>query len=89
MSNRRPGRRGEVFSLGSEWEMAANQILRMLAAITGYRREPIYGPRKVGETFRICLKAEWVRQAWDWEPQVDREEGLERTVAFCKERWRP
>ncbi|MER3399632.1 MAG: UDP-glucose 4-epimerase [Thermoflexus sp.] len=77
---------GEVFNLGSGRGTTVNQIFHLLAAITGYRREPVYGPPKAGETFRIYLSAERAFRAWGWRPQVDLEEGLERTVAFFKGR---
>ncbi|MCS6962458.1 NAD-dependent epimerase/dehydratase family protein [Thermoflexus sp.] len=76
----------EVFNLGSGRGTTVNEIFRFLAAITGYRREPLYGPPKVGETFRIYLRADRVYQAWGWRPRVDLEEGLEQTVAFFRDR---
>jgi UDP-glucose 4-epimerase len=76
----------EVFNLGSGRGTTVNEIFQMLAAITGYRREPIYGPPKPGETFRIYLSAKRAEQAWGWRPRVDLEEGLERTVAFFRAR---
>ena len=76
----------EVFNLGSGRGTTVNEIFQLLAAIIGYRQKPIYGPPKIGETFRIYLRADRIHRAWGWQPRVDLEEGLERTVAFFRDR---
>ena len=52
--------------------------------MTGYKRQAVYGPAKLGETRRIFLDANKARQSLGWAPSVSLEEGLEQTVAYFR-----
>ena len=73
-----------IFNIGSGRGTTINQIYALLSEITGYRRPPVYGPPRAGETFRIFLDATKARREMGWEPQVSLEEGLRRTVAYFR-----
>ncbi|MER3543763.1 MAG: UDP-glucose 4-epimerase [Chloroflexota bacterium] len=75
-----------IFNIGSGRGTTINQIYALLSEITGYRRPPVYGPPRAGETFRIFLDATKARREMGWEPQVSLEEGLRRTVAYFRTR---
>ena len=76
---------GRIYNLGTGQGTSVNEIFAALKALTGYRRAPVHGPPKVGETFRIYLDATRARQELGWEPTVPLEEGLRRTVEFFRE----
>ena len=76
---------GEIYNLGWGIGTSVNEIFNEMKDITGYRREPVYGPPKVGETFKIYLDASKARRDLGWEPQVKLREGLEQTVAYFRE----
>ena len=76
----------EIYNLGAGVGTSVNELFHTLAEITGYEREPYYGPAKLGETFRIYLTAEKARQALGWEPAVALDEGLRRTVAYFSQK---
>lgn len=74
-----------IFNLGSGRGTAVNQIFGTLQEITHYSQRPRFGPPKLGETYRIYLDASKARQELNWQPTINLEEGLERTVAFFRE----
>jgi len=61
-----------------------NEIFKILKSITGYRREPRYGPALSGEVYKICLDARKIAQDLGWKPTVSLNHGLETTVAWFK-----
>ncbi len=73
---------GQIYNLGSGVGTSINQLFAMMKGVTGYGKEPIYGPPKPGETFKIYLDAEQARRELGWEPLIGLREGLERTVEF-------
>lgn len=73
-----------IFNIGSGRGTTINQIYTLLSEITGYRRPPVYGPPRAGETFRIFLDATKARREMGWAPQVSLEEGLRRTVEYFR-----
>jgi UDP-glucose 4-epimerase len=58
-----------------------NELFTTMKGLTGYAREPVHGPPKPGETFRIYLDAEKARRELGWEAVVTLEEGLTKTVS--------
>lgn len=73
-----------IFNIGSGRGTTINQIYALLSEITGYRRPPVYGPPRAGETFRIFLDATKARREMGWAPQVSLEEGLRWTVEYFR-----
>jgi len=76
--------KGCIYNLGSGQGTSVNQIFAALKKITGYEREPKYGPAKLGETRRIYLDARKARLELGWEPLVSLEAGLEQCVNYSK-----
>ncbi len=76
---------GEIYNLGWGRGVDINSLFRQLASVVGYTREPVYGPPKLGEVFRIYLDARKAREELGWVPCVPLDEGLERTVAYFRE----
>ncbi len=73
-----------IYNLGTGRGTSVNEIFSTLQKVTGYKRSPVHGPAKLGETRRIYLDAGKARQQLGWTPTVGLEEGLERTVAYFK-----
>lgn len=71
---------GQIYNLGCGLGISVNRIFASLKGITGYQKEALYGPPKVGETFRIYLAIGRAEKELGWQPQVELEEGLARTV---------
>lgn len=75
---------GDVYNLGSGVGTSINHIAALLQELTGYEGEPVHGPAKLGETFRIYLDAGHARGALGWTPTFALREGLQRTVDYFR-----
>jgi UDP-glucose 4-epimerase len=73
-----------IYNIGCGQATTVNEIFTLLKKTTGYPREAIYGPAKVGETRRIFLSADKARRELKWMPTVDLESGLKQTVEYCQ-----
>ena len=69
-----------IYNLGTGTGTSVNEVFRSLMVITGYRREPVHGPAKLGETRRIYLDASKAARELGWSPRIGLEEGLRETV---------
>jgi len=76
---------GHVYNLGYGIGTTVNEIFEQLKNITGYTKQALYGPAKVGETFKIYLNAGRAERELGWRPVIPLEEGLKRTVDYSKE----
>jgi len=75
---------GCIYNLGSQQGTSVNQIFAALKKVTGYARDPQYGPAKLGETRRIYLDARKAQLELGWEPLVSLEAGLEQCVNYSR-----
>mgnify|MGYP000561555274 FL=1 len=80
---------GQIYNLGWGIGVSVNDIFFHMKEITRYGREPVHGPPKLGETFKIYLDASKARRELGWEPQVTLRDGLELTVAYFREDHEP
>jgi len=71
-----------IYNLGSGRGTTVNEIFEALRPITGYQREVIHRPAKLGETRAIYLDARKAQRELGWSPSVSLEDGLTRTVAY-------
>lgn len=74
-----------VFNIGTGQETDILTIGRRLKELTGARQDAAHGPPKAGEQRRSALDSSRAAAALGWQPQVDLEEGLRRTVAAFRE----
>lgn len=77
---------GETLNIGSGVGTNINQIFRTLKDLTGFAGEEKHGPAKLGEVFKVYLKADRAREKLGWTPTVSLEEGLRQTVAWFRQR---
>lgn len=69
-----------IFNIGTGIGTSINQVFDHLRHETGYRLAPAYGPGKPGETRHIYLDCRHAADVLGWNPAVQIEEGLRRTV---------
>lgn len=74
-----------IYNLGSGVGTTVNQIFALLKELTGYSRDAVHGPPKLGETRRIYLDASKARRELGWKPEVDLRQGLEKTVEYFRQ----
>ena len=71
---------GEILNLGSGRGTTINLIFSVLADLTGFKGDAVYGPAKAGEVYKIFLNADRARKILGWTQKVGLREGLELTV---------
>ncbi len=76
---------GQAYNLGTGIGVSVNQIFEHLKDITNFQKGPIYEPPKPGETFRIYLNAQKAKAELNWEPEVNLDDGLRRTVEYFRQ----
>jgi UDP-glucose 4-epimerase len=75
---------GKLVNIGTGLESSVNHVFRTLADITGYEKEPEFGPLPPGELRRIALDIAAAASSIAWKPWTHLEDGLAETVAFLK-----
>ena len=73
------------YNLGWGTGVSVNDIFSGLAAVTGYQKEAIYAPPRLGEISRSILTSAQIRADWGWQPQVALDEGLRRTAEYIRD----
>ena len=74
-----------ILNLGSSQGTTVNEIFEKLRDITGYAREAKHGPAKLGETRKIYLDASKALRGMNWQPSMNLEDGLQRTVEYFRQ----
>jgi UDP-glucose 4-epimerase len=77
---------GGTFHISSGIPVTVNDMFRKLALITEYKLEPMFGPARKGDVYRIALDNRRAAEKLGWEPRVQLEEGLRLTVEYFRER---
>jgi UDP-glucose 4-epimerase len=73
-----------TFNVGTGKETTVNYLFTKIQSLTHARAPEVHGESKKGEQFRSVLSAEKAKQILGWEPKVEFDEGLKRTVEFFK-----
>lgn len=71
---------GEILNVGTGLETSVTRVYQLLAAITGFRGEPLFGPARQGDIGRIALDPDLAGKELGWKPWTVLEEGLRQTV---------
>jgi UDP-glucose 4-epimerase len=77
---------GQILNLGWGREVSVNEILASLKKHLDSDLDPIYQPERLGEIHRICLDSSRASKVLGWEPRVDLDEGIRRTVSYYRQR---
>ena len=73
---------GQVFNIACGQRHTLNEIYRVMARLMGSDAEPEYGPPRAGDVRDSLASIAAAHEAFGYEPSVDLEEGLRRTVAW-------
>ncbi|MFW6188846.1 MAG: SDR family oxidoreductase [Planctomycetota bacterium] len=82
---RAPEAAGRVCNLGCGRRFTLNELLELLAQITGREVDPEYGPERPGDVRHSEADISLARQSFGYDPQISFEEGLRRTVQWYRE----
>jgi UDP-glucose 4-epimerase len=77
--------RGRTFNVAMGRCRTLNEVFATLKAITGYSGEPVHDEDRAGDVRDSLADISAAQEAFGYDPQVDFEEGLQRTVAWYRE----
>lgn len=72
-------------NIGTGIQTNVNKIFRILNNLTGKKAKEVHGEAKTGEQKTSCLSIKRAKKILGWEPKVELEEGLKRTVEYFKD----
>jgi UDP-glucose 4-epimerase len=76
--------KSDIFNIGTGIETDVNELFRHIRTFTGARCEERHAVAKAGEQLRSVIDHAKAKKILGWEPTVNIEEGLRRTVDFFK-----
>jgi UDP-glucose 4-epimerase len=75
---------GRTMNVGTGRETSVSQLFRMLAEITGFSGEPLYGPPRAHDIGRSALDWSLAAKHLGWKPWTHLEDGLRETAAYLR-----
>mgnify|MGYP003423066881 FL=1 len=81
----REGVTGRVFNIATGQQVALIDMLRTVERITGIHVEPDFLPRRMGDVEHSLAAIDEARKSLGYEPTVNLEEGLRRTVQAVRD----
>jgi len=76
---------GRVFNVATGSRIDLNETAKILQRLTGFKGSILYGPERSGDVKHSLADITEARKAFGYEPTVEFEEGLRRTVAWYRE----
>lgn len=76
---------GKVYNLACGERHSLLDTFRVLAEMTGYSGEPVFGPARNGDILHSLADISLITREMGYRPQVNFKEGLRRTVAWYAE----
>jgi UDP-glucose 4-epimerase len=76
---------GGTFHISTGVPVTVNDLFRKLALLTEYKLEPLRGPQRKGDVYRIALENTRAKEHLAWEPRILLEEGLRLTVEYFRD----
>jgi UDP-glucose 4-epimerase len=80
---------GEVFQVAIGAETAILDLAELVKKVTGAESEIRFEPKRAGEIYKSWADISKARQVLGFDPQIDLEEGITRTVDWYRENWAP
>ena len=74
----------EVINIGTNKTTTVTKLAQELSKITGYKKKPVFKPKRNGELFKSFLNISKAKKVLGWEPKVAIVEGLKNTVEYFK-----
>ena len=73
-----------VINIGTGRELSVNKVHEVLAGLAGADGKPRYEEARPGELFRSCIDPARAKEVLEWEPTVELEEGLGKTLDWFR-----
>ncbi|KAA0239556.1 MAG: NAD-dependent epimerase/dehydratase family protein [Dehalococcoidia bacterium] len=75
---------GQALNIGTGRGTSVNAIFGALQRATGDTTAPLHGPPRPGDVRRIWLDSARAKRVLGWEPEVDLDDGIARTVEWFR-----
>jgi len=75
---------GGTFHISSGIPVTINDLFRKIALLTEYKLEPMFGPARKGDVYRIALDNRRAAEQLGWQPRIQLEEGLRLAVDYFR-----
>jgi len=75
---------GQVFNVATGRRVTLNETCALLQSLTGFREKPIHGPERGGDIKHSLADISKAEAALGYEPMVNFEDGLRRTVEWYR-----
>ena len=75
---------GQRFNIGTGVETSVRQLHTAIASAVGAPDEPEFHPARLGDLQRSCLDNRRAASVLGWQPNVNLDDGVARTVAFFR-----
>jgi nucleoside-diphosphate-sugar epimerase len=75
---------GRVFNVATGTRVTLNETYELLRKLTGYAEPPLYGPERTGDIKHSLADVSLAQQAFGYDPKVNFEDGLRRTVEWYR-----
>jgi UDP-glucose 4-epimerase len=76
---------GGSFNIGTGRETPIREIFELMAEVSGFTRQPDYGPARKGDVMRIVLDPSLAREELGWRAEMPLFDGLARTFQFFRD----
>ena len=73
---------GGAYNIGTGQERSVRDIFEAMARVSGYGRQPEFGPARKGDVMRIVLDPSRAARDLGWKAEMALEDGLRRTYEF-------
>jgi UDP-glucose 4-epimerase len=80
---------GEVFQVATDVETSILDLAELVKKVTGAESEILFEPKRAGEIYRSRADISKARRMLGFDPRVDLEEGITRTVDWYRANWSP
>jgi UDP-glucose 4-epimerase len=80
---------GEVFQVATDVETSILDLAELVRKLTGAENEIRFEPKRAGEVYRSRADISKARRVLGFDPQVDLEQGITRTVDWYRANWSP
>jgi UDP-glucose 4-epimerase len=78
--------RGKVINLGSGKEISMLELISVICKYFNYKGEIEYRPARPADVRRLCADSKLARELIGFTPEISLEKGLERTLAWYKDK---
>ncbi|WAM35266.1 NAD-dependent epimerase/dehydratase family protein [Caldicellulosiruptor acetigenus] len=75
-----------TFNLSTGKNVSVNELFEILSGLTGYKKSPVYQPKRPGDIAHSCLSNNLLKSVLGFSPQFSLLEGLKKTVEYFIDR---